>query len=145
MVSRFNLLQSFNYTPYLFYKKVSKKRSILSVYGQGIQYNFLQSSKIAFWFCVNTTYSPFVQKASDSWSICCLPKSCSTYRCDLSRPDTASVPDPEDLRLLDLVYTAVQVIKIPKCKGCCPKCPWCPRSRRPGTPGVVCNTVSKCG
>jgi hypothetical protein len=30
---RLNLLQSFNYAPYLFYKKRSKQRSIVSVYG----------------------------------------------------------------------------------------------------------------
>ena len=34
LVSSFNLLQSFIYTPYLFYtKKGSNQRSILSVYG----------------------------------------------------------------------------------------------------------------
>jgi hypothetical protein len=33
LVSSFNLSQSFNDTPYLFYKKRFKKRSIVSVYG----------------------------------------------------------------------------------------------------------------
>jgi hypothetical protein len=33
LVSSFNLLQSFSYTSYLFYKYGSNQRSILSVYG----------------------------------------------------------------------------------------------------------------
>ncbi len=32
-VSSFNLSQSFNYTPYLFYKRGSNQRYIVSVYG----------------------------------------------------------------------------------------------------------------
>ncbi len=36
LVSSFNLSQSFNYTPYLFYKNGSKQRSVLSVYGPSV-------------------------------------------------------------------------------------------------------------
>ncbi len=38
---RFDLSQSVNYTPYLFYKNVSNQRSILSVYGPGPKIKFL--------------------------------------------------------------------------------------------------------
>ncbi len=54
MVSRFNLLQSFSYTPYLLYKNSSNQRPILSVYGPRLLDGWSRSASIlGFWIILN--------------------------------------------------------------------------------------------